>query len=84
VGALTDNLLWQNNSLACLGVTDESLSHEYGVLPYKTPSHAFLAFFFTYAKPCTILKFLSRAALQPNDFENPTMCAEVSDVEERR
>lgn len=39
---------------------------------------------FTYAKPCTILEFLSRAALQPDDFENPTMSPEVSDVEERR
>jgi len=32
-----------------------------------------VAFRFTYAKPCTILKFLSRAALQPDDFENPTI-----------
>jgi hypothetical protein len=30
------------------------------------------------------LKFLSRAALQPDDFENPTISLEVSDVEERR
>jgi hypothetical protein len=30
------------------------------------------------------LKFLSRAALQPDDFENPTISVEVSDVEERR
>jgi hypothetical protein len=43
-----------------------------------------LAFCFTYAKPCTILMFLSRAALQPDDFENPTISVEVSDVEERR
>jgi hypothetical protein len=28
--------------------------------------------------------FLSRAALQPDDFENPTISVEVSDVEERR
>jgi hypothetical protein len=43
-----------------------------------------VAFRFTYAKPCTILKFLSRAALQPDDFENPTISLEVCDVEERR
>ncbi len=28
--------------------------------------------------------FLSRAALQPDDFENPIISVEVSDVEERR
>ena len=54
------------------------------VLIYRAPPGTAAAFHFTYAKPCTILKFLSRAALQPDDFENPTISVEVSDVEERR
>src|SRR5438552_9626301 len=44
-----------------------------GVLIYRTRKSWPLAFRFTYSKPCTILKFLSRAALQPDDFENPTI-----------
>src|SRR5437899_382595 len=55
-----------------------------GVLIYRTRKSWPLAFRFTYSKPCTILKFLSRAALQPDDFENPTILVEVSHVEERR
>jgi hypothetical protein len=54
------------------------------VLIYRATPRTAAAFHFTYAKPCTILKFLSRAALQPDDFENPTISVEVSDVEERR
>ncbi len=61
-----------------------SLPPIYRVLIYRAPSRTAAAFHFTYAKPCTILKFLSRAALQPDDFENPTISVEVSDVEERR
>jgi hypothetical protein len=63
--------------VASLTIASEVLIHR--TLPVWQP-----AFRFTYAKPCTILEFLSRAALQPDDFENPTMSPEVSDVEERR
>jgi hypothetical protein len=44
----------------------------------RAPTPPLDPFLFTYDKPCTIFKFLSRAALQPDDFENPTSLVEVS------